>query len=392
MEFIGEHDVVIDDDTIVEITSHYQGQADHEIDARDAFVVPGLIDAHVHLRLATMDFRALATMSEVEFGIRMAALAEATLQRGFTSVRDLGGDLRGFIAACRRRTARSPRIFRAGRMISQTGGHGDVEGGLREIPSCACSMRSTVFGVVADGADAVRSAARHNLRDGSDFLKVHVSGGVASPSDPLESVQYTEAELVAAVTEAAHRGTYVAAHAYTPPAIQQAIRAGVHSIEHGNMLDDATAAEMAQAGAILVPTLATYEAMDQMGAKLGLPAVNQEKNSAVYAAGLQSLEIARRHGVTIGLGTDLIGETQDRQNRELLIRSEVEPTVDILRSMWQVNPRLLHLEGKIGTVSVGALADVVVSGVNPLESLPAFADPARAFHHIIRNGELVKTN
>lgn len=389
MEFIGERSVVIDSGVIVEVANQYQGSADQRVNAAGAYVVPGLIDGHVHFRLATMDFRLLASMSEVEFGIRMATLARETVERGFTTVRDLGGDVTGLIRAIKRGTTGGPRIISAGRMLSQTGGHGDVEGGHREVPTCACAMRTTAFGIVADGPDAVRKAARHNLRDGSAFLKIHVSGGVATPSDPLESVQFTHEEISVAVVEAAHRQTYVAAHAYSPESIQLAVEAGVHSIEHGNMLDDASAKTMASFDAVLVPTLATYEAMDQLGEKLGLPASNWEKNSKVYSAGLASLEVARRNGVTMGFGTDLLGETQTRQNRELVIRHEVEPAVDILRSMWTTNSKLCHLEGSVGTLTPGAHGDVVVSRVNPLEDLAAFADPETAFTHVVQAGRVV---
>jgi|GEM_PF-4254903 len=134
---------------------------------------------------------------------------------------------------------------------------------------------------------------------------------------------------------------------------------------------------------------ATYEAMDQLGEKLGLPASNREKNSKVCSVGLASLEVARQHGVTMGFGTDLIGEAQSRQNRELLIRHEVEPAIDVLRSMWQTNSQLCHLDGRIGVVAPGAYGDVVVSRVNPLDDLHSFADPTAAFSHVIQGGRIV---
>lgn len=391
MSFVGERAVVIDDGIIVEVADRYDGPADQTVDASGQFVVPGLIDGHVHFRLATMDFRALSVMSEVEFGILMASLAADTVKRGFTTVRDLGGEVRGLTRAIAKGRCLGPRIVKAGRMLSQTGGHGDTEGGHRDVPSCACAMRNTTFGIVADGPDAVRKAARHNLRDGSDFLKMHVSGGVATPSDPLDSVQYTHEEIRVAVVEAEHRHTYVAAHAYSPESIQLAVGAGVHSIEHGNLLDDAAAQAMAAAGSVLVPTLVTYEAMDELGEKLGLPRNNIEKNVKVLAAGLESLEIARRNGVTMGFGTDLLGESQVRQNRELVIRAEVEPAADILRSMWVTNAALCHLEGRIGTITPDAIGDVVVSRVNPLDDLASFANPETAFSHVIQAGTVVAT-
>ena len=344
----GEAAVVIEDGMIVDVPDRYHGSADVEVDADGYFVLPGLIDAHVHMRLASMNFRAMRSWTEVEYGIRMATLARRTLERGFTTVRDIGGDVTGLVRAIAGGVCDGPRIVRAGRMLSQTGGHGDVEGGDLEVPACGCSMRSSAFRIVADGVDAVRKAARHNLREGSDFLKVHVSGGVASPTDPIEATQYTPDELRTAVTEAEHRGTYVAAHAYTPAAIQQSVANGVHSIEHGNLLDEATARLMIEAGAVLVPTLVTYHAMKERGEEFGLPKVNRDKNATILDAGLEALETAHRLGVTMGLGTDLLGETQPMQARELVIRSEVEPPEAILRSMWVTNAHLCRLEGRVG--------------------------------------------
>lgn len=348
-----------------------EASADVEIDAKGSFMLPGFIDAHVHFRLATLDFAKLQRWSEVEFGIVMARLAKETLRRGFTTVRDLGGDVEGLMRAIKAGVAEGPRIIRAGRMLTQTGGHGDAESGPRPVPTCACEMRHTAFGIVADGPDAVRKAARHNLRDGSDFLKIHVSGGVASPADPLESIQYTAAEIAAACEEARHRQTYVAAHAYSAESIIMAVENGVHTIEHGNMIDAGAAACMARYGAVMVPTLSTYEAMDLLGRKMGFPEANLVKNSKVLEAGLRSLEIARDAGVTLGWGTDLIGESQARQRREFAIRAEVETSAEILRSMYEVNPKLCGLAGEIGTLTPGAIADIVLTKVNPLEDIAA---------------------
>lgn len=381
--------VVIEDGRIIDLPDRHDGGADVEVDATGRFVLPGLIDGHVHFRLATMDFRALASMSEVEFGVRMAALSAQTLERGFTTVRDLGGELSGLRRAIRSGAAVGPRIVQAGRMLTQTGGHGDIEGGEREVPSCGCGLRSSVFSIVCDGADAVRAAARHNLRAGSDFLKVHVSGGVASPSDPLESLQYTPGELEAAVTEASHRGTYVAAHAYTPEAITQAVEAGIATIEHGNLIDDDAAELMADRSTVLVPTLVTYRAMADHGEALGLPETNRVKNAAVLERGLASLELARDHGVTMAFGTDLIGETQTLQATELAIRNEVLPAAEILTSMWVTTARICGLQHEIGVVEPGAYGDLVVSRVDPLTDLVAFSDVTAALSHVIQGGRIV---
>ncbi len=381
--------VVIEDGIIVDLPDSYDGDADVDIDAGGRFVLPGLIDGHVHFRLATLDFRSLVQWSEVQFGINMARLAANTVERGFTTVRDLGGDVNGLMRAIADGHARGPRIVRAGRMLTQTGGHGDIRSGEIEVASCGCVLDSSVMSIVADGPDAVRKAARHLLRDGSDFIKIHVSGGVASPADPLESVQYTSEEIRIIVTEAQHRGTYVSAHAYTSEAIAMAVDAGVHCIEHGNLMDDQTAALIAEAGAVVVPTLVTYQAMHDIGRQLGLPEANLAKNSVVLDSGLESLERTHRAGVTLGFGTDLIGETQIRQNDELAIRAQVQPAVDVLQSMWTVNARLCHLEGRIGVLRPGAFGDVVISNVDPIDDIAAFARHDTALSHVIQNGDVV---
>jgi imidazolonepropionase-like amidohydrolase len=196
----------------------------------------------------------------------------------------------------------------------------------------------------------------------------------------------------AAVEEARNRRTYVSAHAYLPDAIEMAVRNGVHSIEHANLIDTAAAELMAIEGAVMVPTLVTYEAMEDVGMALGLPAVNVEKNRAVLDAGLHSLEIARSAGVELGFGTDLIGETQSRQNREFAIRAETLTPREILASMYQVNPRLLRMEGKIGIVAPGAYADLVLCRTNPLDDIASLATPRQALATVLKGGEVVWEN
>lgn len=389
MTYTENQTLVIQDGVIVDVAAGYSGDADVDIDAGGRFVLPGLIDGHVHFRLGTLDVHALMSWSEVQFGIVMASLAKATVERGFTTVRDLGGDINGLMRAIRDGMTPGPRIVRAGLMLTQTGGHGDPRSGEIDVATCGCLLDSNVMSIVADGVDAVRKASRHLLRDGSDFIKIHVSGGVVSPADPLESVQYTPEEIRAVVTEAAHRQTYVSAHAYTPEAIAMAVNEGVHCIEHGNLMDDATASLIADAGAVVVPTLVTYHAMNDIGRQLGLPAANLAKNTVVLDAGLASVERAHNAGVTLGFGTDLLGETQPRQNEELAIRARVQPAADILRSMWNVNAQLCHMEGLIGVLKPGAFGDVVISNIDPLDDLTAFADHETALSHVVQNGRLV---
>lgn len=387
MTLVGDRHVTIEGDTIVDVDdSPPTGPSDHVIDARGRFVLPGFIDAHVHHVITTMDFARLARLSDIERALGMARLATATLHRGFTTVRDTAGEVSGLIRAIETGLCDGPRIVRSGRAISQTGGHGDF--GTAEDQICACHVRTDGFSHVADGPDAVRKAVRTELRSGSAFIKIMSSGGVASPTDPFDAVQYTAEEIRAATTETDHRHTYTTAHAYQPEAIMLAIENGVRCIEHGNLIDPPTAARMAELDVTMVPTLVTYAAMTELGAKLGLPERNLAKNQGVFEHGRRSIELARAAGVTLGLGTDLLGEAQPWQNRELAIRAELEPAVDVLRSLYVVNADLCGLTGQIGLVAPGTSADIIVTGVDPLQRLGDLADAA-AIDAIVARGRVV---
>lgn len=389
MELVGERHITIEGDRIVDVDSAVPSvDADLVIDARGRYVMPGFIDGHVHHVITTMDFPRLQRLSTTEVALGMGRLAEATVHRGFTTVRDTGGDTSGLVSAIAAGLCAGPRIVRSGRVISQTGGHGDlnpVEGGAL----CACQIHTSGLSHVADGPNAVRRAVRTELRDGSAFIKIMTSGGVASPTDPFDCVQYSAEEIRAATLETGHRHTYTTSHAYQPDAISIAIENGVRCIEHGNMVDAPTAARMAELGVTMVPTLVTYKALAELGAKLGLPQRNISKNDGVFEAGQSSIAVAKAAGVELGFGTDLLGEAQPWQNREFAIRAALEPAVDVLRSMYVVNARLCGLEGEVGIIAPDTAADVVVSAFDPLADLAALADPDVALAAIVCRGEVV---
>lgn len=388
LEFVGERHITLEDDKIVEVeTALPRVSADRVIDARGRFVMPGFIDAHVHHVITTMDFPRLFALSQVELSLGMSRLAEATVQRGFTTVRDTGGNVKGLVKAIASGLCRGPRIVRAGRALSQTGGHGDanpVHG-----PLCACQIKSSELSHVADGPDAVRLAARTELRDGSDFIKIMTSGGVASPTDPFDCLQYTPEEVRAATIETDHRNTYTTSHAYQPEAISLAIENGVRCIEHGNLLDSTVARRMVELEVTLVPTLVTYLAMSEIGAAAGLPKANLDKNRGVFDAGLASLGVAQEAGLAVGFGTDLLGEAQPWQNREFAIRAELQSATEILRSMYQVNARLCRLQGSVGVIAPGASADIVLTPVDALRDIAQLAEPETSIDAVICRGELV---
>ena len=382
--------MVVEGDRIVAVTDEPVPAGEgREVDAAGATVLPGLIDAHVHVVVATMDFARAAAMPLTLVGVHAARALEAMLRRGFTTVRDAGGADGGIAAAVDQGLVAGPELLRAGRALSQTGGHGDTRARSAPAATCACELVETGIAVLADGPDAVRRAAREQLRSGAHAIKVMASGGVASPSDPLWLEAYTAEELAAAVDEAARWRTYVLAHAYTPGAIRRAVEAGVRSIEHGNLLDEATASLLAERGTFLVPTLVTYWAIAEHGAAFGLPGWALAKVDEVLDAGRRSVELARAAGVELGLGTDLLGEAGVFQSRELSLRAEIEPPADVLRSATAVNARLLGREGELGVVAEGARADLLVVDGDPTADVSLLEGDGRHLRAVIRRGQLV---
>jgi len=358
-----------------------------EVDLRGRVLMPGLIDAHVHAVITTLNLAAMQQRPATLVSQEARLVLEAMLRRGFTSVRDAGGADWGLAEAVERGLVRGPRLFFSGHALSQTGGHGDFRPRSDDAHLCACRIFTTGFSHVADGVDAVRKAAREELRRGATQVKIMASGGVASPTDPIWNVQYSADEMRAIVEEARGWRTYAMAHAYTPEAIRRAVEAGVRTIEHGNLIDRATADLMVRHEAFLVPTLVTYYAIDELGRALGFPEVSQRKVKDVLERGLSSIEIARDAGLALGFGSDLLGETHDQQSRELLIRAEAEPAADVLRAATLVNARILGREGELGEIVPGALADLLVVDGDPLGDLSLLQDQGKHLQLVMKAGE-----
>jgi imidazolonepropionase-like amidohydrolase len=383
------HWVRVEGDRVVEVSDReLRAPGARRIDCRGRTLMPGLIDCHVHATITTMNLGSMQTRPVTLVAQEARRVLEGMLARGFTSVRDAGGADWGLAEAVERGLIRGPRLFHSGRVLSQTGGHGDFRPRSEEV-ACACRIHSSGFSHVADGVPAVRRAAREELRRGATQVKIMASGGVASPTDPIWNVQYSGEEMRAIVEEAAGWRTYAMAHAYTPEAITRAVEAGVRSIEHGNLIDTATAALMAARGAYLVPTLVTYDKIDELGRALGFPEVSQRKVRDVLDAGLGSLEIARSAGVATGFGTDLLGETHEHQSQEFAIRAQAQSAAEILRSATLVNAAILRREGELGVVTPGALADLLVVDGDPLHDIRILADPEKHLRMVAKAGEIL---
>ncbi|MFG1704397.1 amidohydrolase family protein [Nonomuraea sp. M3C6] len=382
-----EGDLRCADGRVVETGPGLSAPADTRvIDLAGAHVVPGLIDAHVHVTASTANLGSLASMSPSYVAAHSIRIMGAMLDRGFTTVRDASGADYGLADAQAEGLVRGPRLLFGGKGLSQTGGHADFRGRgehLRDDHPCCSGV-----GRVADGVDAVRAAARDELRKGAHHIKVMASGGVASPTDRIDSTQYSMDELRAAVEEAEAANRYVAAHAYTARAVDRALEAGVRSIEHGNLIDDGSVELFRRHDAYLVPTLVTYWALKKEGLSYGLPERSWRKVDEVLEAGLVALERAARGGVRLAYGTDLLGGMHRHQSHEFRLRCEVQRPLDVLRAATTGAAELVGLAGELGTLAVGAHADLLVLDDDPLHDIGVLADPGR-IRHVIQAGVLV---
>jgi imidazolonepropionase-like amidohydrolase len=385
------HFVCIDGDTIVSVDDRRpSSEAAERIDLAGRCLLPGLIDAHYHATLTDTNPANLRDVPTTLMTARAANLLRRTLERGFTTVRDMGGADWGIRSAVAEGAIVGPRVYIAGRALSQTGGHGDLRRRTESEDVCSCAAALSFMSVVADGKAGVQVATREQLRQGVDHIKVFLSGGVVSPTDPLTSAQYTDEELEAIVHEAQSWGTYVAAHAYTAAAITRAAKAGVRTIEHGNLIDAPAAKLLADRQGYLIPTLITYEVMRREASRAKLPAFSVAKLETVLSAGLESIQIALSAGVKLGFGTDLLGEFHAYQSEELLIRSRVQKPRDVLLSATRVNAEILGQTGRLGIIAPGALADLIAVAGNPLADLGLLQNQGQQLTLIMKNGAIIK--
>ena len=384
--------LVIEGDRFVEITQQSLQVDDASvIDAGGRAVLPGLIDAHVHVVAASHDLVGLALQPPSLVSAQSSQIMREMLHRGFTSVRDAAGADQGLQEAVQRGLFEGPRLFIAGFPISQTGGHADMRPrGVRSMGMfCSCAGLG-LFGAIADGVGEVRRAVREQVRTGANHIKIMAGGGVSSPSDPIDGTQFSMDELRAAVEEAEAANLYALAHAYSPRAVSRAVQAGVRSIEHGNLIDEATARLMKSHGTYLVPTLATYAALAEEGARLGWSASMLDKLKGVHDKGLEAVRLACAEGVPVVFGTDLLGHMHARQSEEFLLRGGAQTPREILQSATIVAARLMRQESHIGQIVAGAFADLLIVDGDPLQSLAMLAAPAEGIRLILQGGRIVK--
>ena len=365
------------------IVSDRPSGAGETMDGSGKWVIPGLIDAHFHAYAVGMDGfeneRGPLSYAALNGAVRL----ERALTRGFTAVRDVAGGDIGLQNAVNAGLFNSPRYLFTGPAMSQTGGHGDPRSEHVDV----CFSHGHMCEIV-DGVDAIRLAVRDRLRTGAHAIKVMTSGGVFSLTDPVRVPQYSAEELRAASEEAARRGSYVTAHSYSSESVMHSIENGVTCIEHGNLIDDATAKEMAKRNTFLVPTLATYNAMDRRGTALGLNPVSLAKNAEVLSQGQEAIRMALASGVRVGFGTDLMGEMEDEQLNGIRLQVDAIGAAETLHSMTAANADLM-LDSKLGHVDVGAYGDAVILNANPI-SEPSALWEQDARYAIVQRGRVIR--
>ncbi len=359
------------------------------IDCRGQTLLPGLIDAHVHVGAVEANImEQQRRLFPSVLVIRSLGILKETLEQGFTTVRDAGGADPGFREAVRQGLAVGPRLSVSGQALSQTGGHGDPRLPTEAHPSVP--KPGGLASVVCDGVDAVRAAAREQLRQGVDHIKIMAAGGCMSPSDELDTSQYCPEELRAAVWEAESAGKYVMAHCYSDRSILNAVEAGVRTIEHGNLLTEKGARAMKEAGAYLVPTVVTYVKISDMGRELGIPGENVRKIDAAREMALEALGIAFKAGVKIGSGSDLLGPMQIFKGAELALQARVLGPMGAIVAATRTNAEILRLEHDLGTVEPGKLADLILLDGDPLEDMTLFERYRDKITLIIQGGNIYK--
>lgn len=367
------------------------------IEGRGRTLMPGLIDVHVHMTFSSLTMMRLVAPDLTPATAEAAAAeqARAMLLRGFTSVRDMGGPVWGLKAGIDRGTYQGPRIWPSGATISQTSGHGDFR--LPSEPSRRFTgqlSRAEKLGAtfIADGRDEVLTATRENLRFGASQIKLMAGGGSSSDYDPIDVTQYLPEELSAAVAAAEDWGTYVTVHAYTPRAVRRAVDAGVKSVEHGQLLDEATIRHLAERGVWLSLQNLPPALPDD-------PPERKEKKAMVARGSDNAWAWAKKHGVKLAWGTDFLFRPQENplQNSFILKLRQWFTPAEILKLVTHDNAQLLALSGPrnpypgdLGVVREGALADLILVNGDPLADIELLGDPAANFAVIMKDGALVK--
>ncbi len=361
------------------------------IDVGGRTLLPGLIDAHAHITGLSLTPKNIAYPA-AEIAIASANYLRNCLMDGYTTIREAGGADHATARLLAEGHIIGPRLFYSGKALTQTGGGADFRTPDEEIDPCGHVGPFSNMSVIADGTDEVRKAAREELRKGATQIKLFASGGVVFPAEGHATrYEFSDAELRAAVEEAAVRDTYVMAHVYTDEGVRRCLKAGVRSIEHANFVTEETVAMMAECGAFYVPTFISLVQRVESAAETHLPDAIVDNLRRTIARGRQVYAWAKKHKVPIGFGTDLWGpEAQKSQLREFEMRRDVDTPADILRSATATNAELLMEKGRLGAIAEGARADLLVVEGDPLADLGVLMDPQKHLKFIMKDGVVYK--
>lgn len=359
------------------------------IDLKGRTLMPGLIDAHVHVKAIALDLSGLDRVPVSYLTVKAAGIMRGMLRRGFTTVRDAAGADRGLADAVEEGLLEAPRLYVCGLALSQTGGHSDQRPftHVSDRASVEAHNRLQQMGRIADGVDECRRAARDELRKGAHHVKIMAGGGVSSPSDPIENTQYSMAELEAICEEARAWRTYAMAHTYTAEAVTMAVRAGVRSCEHCNLIDGDAAELMSRHGVYHVPTNITYWALEKHGREFGFPEVSIAKLKAIVDAGLGSVELTRDAGVKIGFGTDLLGPCHRYQSDELSLSAEVLGAQGALAAATLTNAEIIGRDD-LGLLEADATADLIVVDGDPLDDIGVLTNDGERVMLVMKQGRV----
>lgn len=390
-EALADHHVLVENGEIREVSDRpIKATSARVVELAGKTLMPGLIDCHVHVIATVTNLGLNADLPNTLVALRSARIMRDMLMRGFTTVRDLGGAEYGLVQAIEEGLIEAPRLVICGKALSQTGGHTDYRGRSHSRSVEYYADRAGTLGRVVDGVDALRRAAREEFKGGAQFLKIMANGGVSSPTDPIAFLGFSDDELRAAVEEARHAQTYVAAHLYTDEGIRRAVELGVESVEHGNLITAETARLVKEKGAYVVPTNVTFDYLAKEGASYGLPPESVAKIEDVRAQGLAALEILQQADVMMAYGSDLLGEMHRHQSDEFLLRRDVLPAIEVIRSATVNAAKVVRQEGKLGVVAPGAHADLIVVAGNPLKDMSLLTGQGKHMPAIMKAGRFVK--
>lgn len=383
--------VIVEGNQIREVGADIVWRSEAEqIDCAGRFLMPGLIDAHYHANTPSYDFYGTDRMHPALLAAHAGKLLSGALDRGYTTIRDAGGGDIGLKMALDAGLIDGPRFFFPGKALTQTGGHGDMRR-RGEVELCGCGAYSGVITQAVDGTDAMRRAVREQFRQGATHIKIFLSGGVSTDLAPIDMPHFSDAEIAVAVEEAARRGSYVMAHCHTDEGARRCVALGVRTIEHGSLITAPTANLIAEAGAFVVPTLSAGELIGANAAALGLPSSATEKVHAVNRRALEAVEACAAAGVKLGLGCDLHGDVfLQKQTHELMLRAQVQAPIDVLRSATSVNAEIVQMQGRLGQIAPGALADMILVDGDPTKDISVFAEPLRNVGYVIKDGITVR--